>query len=52
MDLMETKAVIRVQHVSKEFGRQKVLDDDVSLEFYGGKIYGLSDEMDQGKRCC
>ena len=49
MDLMETKAVIRVQHVSKEFGRQKVLDDDVSLEFYGGKIYGIIGRNGSGK---
>lgn len=48
MDLMETKAVIRVQHVSKEFGRQKVLDD-VSLEFYGGKIYGIIGRNGSGK---
>ena len=46
---METKAVIRVQHVSKEFGRQKVLDDDVSLEFYGGKIYGIIGRNGSGK---
>ena len=45
---METKAVIRVQHVSKEFGRQKVLDD-VSLEFYGGKIYGIIGRNGSGK---
>ena len=49
MDLMETKAVIRVKHVSKEFGRQKVLDDDVSLEFYGGKIYGIIGRNGSGK---
>jgi ABC-2 type transport system ATP-binding protein len=46
--MIETKAIVSVNHVSKAFGKQQVLKD-INLDILGGEIFGLLGPSGAGK---